>query len=105
MADAHYWQLAMPALQVRAGSAEQGDVVIIGSNQTSLFYGKDNNIPIPEVDLTDTAYARASAASSARSSGRWRRRAANRSGLDHTKVEPGQTGFFVTLGAFAHDTR
>jgi hypothetical protein len=35
---------------------EQGDVVVIGDNQTSLYYGPDNIIPIPEVDLTDQAY-------------------------------------------------
>jgi hypothetical protein len=35
---------------------ELGDVVVIGANQASLFYGLDNNIPIPEVDLTEAAY-------------------------------------------------
>jgi hypothetical protein len=37
-------------------SLEQGDVVVISKNQVSLFQGKDNNIPVPEVDLTATAY-------------------------------------------------
>ena len=35
---------------------EQGDLVVIGNNQTSLYYGTNDNIPIPEADLTETAY-------------------------------------------------
>lgn len=35
---------------------EQGDVVVLGGQQASLYFGADNNIPIPEVDLTDRAY-------------------------------------------------
>ncbi len=35
---------------------EQGDVVVLGVNATSLFSGTNNNIPLPEVDLTDRAY-------------------------------------------------
>ena len=35
---------------------EQGDVVVIGSNQSALFYGKDGSIPVLEADLTDRAY-------------------------------------------------
>jgi len=34
---------------------EQGDVVIIGQNRTLRYYGADNGIPVPEVDLTETA--------------------------------------------------
>jgi hypothetical protein len=35
---------------------EQGDVVVIGGNQTALYYGPNDNIPIPEVDLAQRAY-------------------------------------------------
>jgi hypothetical protein len=35
---------------------EQGDVVVISQHQSSIFTGADNNIPLPEVDLTDQAY-------------------------------------------------
>lgn len=37
---------------------EQGDVVVIGPQQSGIFTGVDNNIPLPEVDLTTTAYDR-----------------------------------------------
>ena len=35
---------------------DQGDVVVIADNQSSLYYGLNNNIPIPEVDLAQSAY-------------------------------------------------
>lgn len=35
---------------------ELGDVVVIGENQSSLYYGVNDNIPIPEVDLAQAAY-------------------------------------------------
>ncbi len=35
---------------------EQGDVVVISKYQVSHYSGDKNNIPIPEVDLTDRAY-------------------------------------------------
>jgi hypothetical protein len=35
---------------------ELGDVVVIGGNQTSLYYGLGDKIPVPEADLTDKAY-------------------------------------------------
>lgn len=35
---------------------EEGDVVVISTNQASLYYGANNNIPIPEVDLAQRAY-------------------------------------------------
>lgn len=35
---------------------EQGDVVIISQYQVSHYSGSENNIPIPEVDLTEKAY-------------------------------------------------
>ncbi len=37
---------------------ELGDVVVISPKQASIFTGSDNNIPIPEVDLTEQAYDR-----------------------------------------------
>ncbi len=37
---------------------EQGDVVVISRDQRSIYTGADNNIPLPEVDLTDQAYDR-----------------------------------------------
>jgi len=37
---------------------EQGDVVVISQHQTTLFTGVDNNIPLPEVDLSDQPYDR-----------------------------------------------
>lgn len=35
---------------------EQGDVVVLHTNQQPHYSGTNNNIPIPEVDLTATAY-------------------------------------------------
>jgi hypothetical protein len=35
---------------------EQGDLVVIGENQSSLYYGLNNYIPIPEVDVAVDAY-------------------------------------------------
>jgi hypothetical protein len=41
----------------RYGDAlEQGDVVCIGDNQSSLFYGLKSNLPVPEVDIAQNAY-------------------------------------------------
>ena len=37
---------------------EQGDVVILGENSAEVCYGLDDNIPVPGVDLTTTAYDR-----------------------------------------------
>jgi len=37
-------------------SLEQGDVVVVGENQSPLYYGANNSIPIPEVDLARAAY-------------------------------------------------
>jgi hypothetical protein len=37
---------------------ELGDVVVISQKQASIFTGTDNNIPLPEVDLTEQAYDR-----------------------------------------------
>jgi hypothetical protein len=35
---------------------EQGDVVVFGERLTSHFQGPSNDIPIPEIDVTDRAY-------------------------------------------------
>jgi hypothetical protein len=35
---------------------EQGDVVVLGENDASLTFGVDDNIPIPEADIAQTAY-------------------------------------------------
>jgi hypothetical protein len=41
----------------RVGDAlEQGDVVVISKHESAIYSGTDNNIPLPEVDLTDQAY-------------------------------------------------
>ena len=37
---------------------EQGDVVVLGKKSAEVCYGLDDNIPVPEVDLTTTAYER-----------------------------------------------
>jgi len=39
-----------------ADTLEQGDIVVIGDNQASQYYGQNNNIPIPEVDLAQRVY-------------------------------------------------
>jgi hypothetical protein len=37
-------------------SLELGDVVVIGKNQTTQFYGMNDYIPIPEIEVTDASY-------------------------------------------------
>jgi hypothetical protein len=116
---------------------EQGDVVVIGANQSSLFYGMNNSIPIAEVDLTDTAYdtrvcgivceaygklapeseqesepgSKSKKSTQAKGSKKAAKSQSMRpqeftseelENLDRDKVEPGQLGFMVTLGAYAH---
>lgn len=126
---------------------EEGDVVVIGDNQATGRYGVNDNIPIPEVDLAQTANDtrvcgvvcqvaddegdEADAATSegghdggnkksGRKSGKKqsakvskragkaeaaappRKGASEEGGADITKVAPGQSGYMVTLGAFAH---
>jgi hypothetical protein len=101
---------------------EQGDVVVIGENQSSLYYGPNNNIPIPEIDIAQRAYdtrvcgivdevhAFLQAEQAAKTAAESDRPAAMQSRdftpeelgkLERTKVEPGQLGGMVTLGAFA----
>lgn len=35
---------------------EEGDVVVIGRDQASLYYGLDHKIPVPEADIAQQAY-------------------------------------------------
>lgn len=35
---------------------EEGDVVVIGQNQAPAYYGLYDNIPVPEVDMTEHVY-------------------------------------------------
>ncbi|MFH1096582.1 MAG: hypothetical protein V1749_03665 [Candidatus Desantisbacteria bacterium] len=109
---------------------EQGDVIVLGKNQASLYYGLDNNIPIPEVDLTDIPYDTRICGIVAEISpigmeevpteqGKGKKKKSkaeeevfdktkvglNQKGLevfDKTKVGPNQKGLMVTLGAYAH---
>jgi hypothetical protein len=105
---------------------EQGDVVVIGENQTSLYYGPGNSVPIPEVDTTERACdtrvcgivsevhgeTMSTAREQANPSARRRRRAEvtgvrsftpeELAQLDRTQIQPGQIGGMVTLGAYAH---
>ncbi len=116
---------------------EEGDVVVIGENQASLYYGAKSDVPIPEVDLTKTAYnsrvcgivcevyaelkpvSSDAAKSESNRSTMTEVKATSKRGkpeifqlrsfspdelakLDRTKVEPGQIGCMVTLGAYAH---
>jgi hypothetical protein len=37
---------------------EQGDVIVIGDNQSSLYYGPNDSVPVPEVDIAQQAYDR-----------------------------------------------
>jgi hypothetical protein len=112
---------------------EQGDVVVIGENQASLYYGQNDNIPIPEIDLAQREYDTRvcgivhevhiplaqenselhTTGTDVKKSriGKGRRKAdlvrqvftpEELEKLDRTNVEPGQIGWMVTLGAFAH---
>ncbi|XHX78802.1 MAG: hypothetical protein RBJ76_02395 [Stenomitos frigidus ULC029] len=96
---------------------EEGDVVVLGDNQTSLYYGDTNDVPIPEVDLTETIYdTRACGIVSQVYAGLPTDRdeesneASNfktftpeeQAELDITKVKPGQIGTMVTLGTYAY---
>jgi hypothetical protein len=105
---------------------EQGDVVVIGGNQASEYYGVNDNIPIPEVDATDrvcdtrvcgivcAVHAETTPTSPSSEPNPEPKRqteetqAAPPGGagaaplLDGTKVAPGQVGWMVTLGAYAN---
>ena len=38
------------------GTVQQGDVVVLGKGAADIHYGSDDNIPVPEVDLTTKPY-------------------------------------------------
>jgi hypothetical protein len=108
---------------------EQGDVIVVGDNQTSLYYDSNNNIPIPEVEVAQRGYdtrvcgivcevygkLRSEDGQAANPGTRARKGRRSKLAtrpqaflpeelekLDRTKVESGQIGWMVTLGAFAH---
>jgi hypothetical protein len=105
---------------------EQGDVVVIGANQASEYYGANDNIPIPEVDATDrvgdtrvcgivcAVHAEVIPTSPGTTpnpepknevettQGAPAGRAGAAPLLDGSKVAPGQVGWMVTLGAYAN---
>jgi hypothetical protein len=107
---------------------ERGDLVVISENQSSLYYASDY-IPITEVDMADAAYDTRvcgivlgvhgeipePTTEKEKKSGGKREKAEQKSPahsrmftreeldkLDPTRVSPGQVGYMVTLGAFAH---
>jgi hypothetical protein len=110
---------------------EQGDVVIIGENQASQYYGQNDNIPIPEIDLgqrecdtrvcgivhevhapraeqSSAMYTTIDVKKSKTTKARRKPDVMQQSftpeefeKLDRTKIESGQIGWMVTLGAFA----
>jgi hypothetical protein len=108
-------------------AVEDGDVIVVGANQSSLYYGERNHIPIPEADLTDQpydtsvcgivcqTYGELKSDSSEEQSGKTVKGSRKKALLtpqpfspeemakqDLTKVEPGQIGWMVTLGAYAN---
>jgi len=107
---------------------EQGDVVIISANQSSLYYAHDD-IPIPEVEIASAAYDKCVCGIVAGVHGEMpeppkekdkkpggKKEKGEDKVLPHsrmflpeelekasrTKVAPGQVGHMVTLGAYAH---
>jgi len=77
---------------------EQGDVVVIGPNQESQYLNAAGRIPIPEVDLTDREHdTRVCGVVAEISSFAERNGDADPAA---TRVQPGQVGAMVTLGAF-----
>ncbi len=104
-------------------SLEEGDVIIIGSNQASLYYGQNGSIPIPEVDLASTSYdtkvcgivcdvVKDSSQNSdkktenlelveAKGKKKTRKTVVSQE-VDKITVAPGQKGYMVTLGTYAY---
>ncbi|HKQ74172.1 MAG TPA: hypothetical protein VJ810_10770 [Blastocatellia bacterium] len=109
-------------------TVEEGDVVVIGQNQSMLFYGQHENIPIPEIDLAESAYQTGVCGIVCETHGELRQQPEGDEGgkakgarktkkpviapqaftleemekQERTQVQPGQIGLMVTLGAFAH---
>jgi len=107
---------------------EEGDVVVIGANQSSHYYGQRDNIPIPEVDLAQSAYDTSVCGIVCEVYGELQSRSESDQGkkskegkktrksemrpqaftpaeldeMGRAQVQPGQIGWMVTLGAFAH---
>jgi hypothetical protein len=101
---------------------EEGDVVVVSGTQPADFYGIRGNIPVPEVDLTDVAgdsrvcgvvahlddteaeVAAATAEDAPPPPKKRRGKAAADAppAYEPRRVEAGQRGSMVTLGAFAH---
>jgi len=109
---------------------EQGDILVISGDQTSLYYGDKSDIPIPEVDLAATEYdtkvcgivveahAELQSVDAEKVSGANAPPGGKKSGdaikqelrmfsseetatMDITKVEEGQIGLMATLGTYA----
>jgi hypothetical protein len=107
---------------------EEGDVVVVGLNQSSLVYGSRDNIPIPEVDLAQKTYdtrvcgvvcevsgelqseSEVARGTDAKDDNKSKKTALRPQAftpeevekLGHDRVQPGHLGWMVTLGAFAH---
>jgi len=109
---------------------EQGDVVVFGRKSVKVYYGKDDNIPVPEIDLTEKAYdhrvsgvvseilveeelvpheeakTKASSKSKRKHDDGIKRlqtfSTKELEKLDRKKIDIGQIGKMVTLGCFAH---
>jgi hypothetical protein len=107
---------------------EEGDVVVVGLDQSPLVYGLRDNIPIPEVDLAQKAYdtrvcgvvcelsgalqseSEVEQETKAKDDKKSKKTALRPQAftpeevekLGHARVQPGHLGWMVTLGAFAH---
>ncbi|HEY9604311.1 MAG TPA: hypothetical protein V6C85_22035 [Allocoleopsis sp.] len=97
---------------------EEGDVVVISGNQASLYYGPNNNIPIPEVDTTQETYDTRVCGIVCEVYAELTPEASTESGSEpiasrtltpeeiaqqgRTIVQPDQIGWMVTLGTYAH---
>lgn len=83
---------------------EEGDVVVIRDKQISTYYGLHNNIPVPEVDLTQRAYDQlvCGIVSEVHLEMVSETLPGNAQVPERTKVSPGQFGTMVTLGAYSY---
>jgi hypothetical protein len=98
-------------VNARGDSFEQGDVVVLGDVEPSLKWAVEE-VPIPEVDLATDAYDTRVCGIVAQTRSRIEESSGEPSvvvltpeelaEIDPNKVEPGQIGTFVTLGAFAN---
>jgi hypothetical protein len=115
-------------LNATGEALEEGDVVVVSGTQPAAFYGVRDNVPVPEVDLTDIAgdprvcgivaqvhdgggetlpgseLGEAPADEPAPAPKRRGKgaAAAAKAAFDPTRVATGQRGAMVTLGAFSH---